>query len=277
MLTHPTLDLLHDLGLHGMAKGYKELEQVAETRALQHAEWLGLLLEHEVTLRRQKRFEARARTARLRHNATVEDVDYRLARGLDRALFLKLLSCDFIRERRNLLITGKCGLGKSYLACALGHKACREDFSVIYHRMPRLFAALALARGDGRYARLLRTLARVDLLILDDLGPEKLNAEQRRDLLEIIEDRHDVRSTVITSQLAVDDWYAVIGDPTLADAILDRIVHSAYKIALDGESMRKQKAIGLTRQPEKEEAKSASTPTSAKAARATNPATRHTR
>lgn len=272
MLTHPTLDLLHNLGLHGMAKGFKELEQIADTRALQHAEWLGLLLEHEVTLRRQKRFEARARTARLRHNASVEDVDYRAARGLDRALFLKLAGCDFIRERRNLLITGACGVGKSWLACALGHKACREDFSVLYHRMPRLFAALALARGDGRYAKLLRTLARVDLLILDDWGPEQLNAEQRRDLLEIIEDRYDVRSLIITSQLPVERWYEFIGDPTLADAILDRIVHSAYRIALTGDSMRKLKAIAETetRQPEKEVPKSASTPTPAKTARATH-------
>jgi DNA replication protein DnaC len=242
MLIHPTLDLLHELGLHGMAKGFTALEQDAESGSLQHAEWLGLLLEHEVTLRRQKRFEARARTARLRHNASVEDVDYRAARGLDRALFLKLAACDFIRERRNLLITGPCGVGKSWLACALGHKACREDFSVLYHRTPRLFAALALARGDGRYAKLLRALARVDLLILDDWGPEQLSAEQRRDLLEIVEDRYDARSIVITSQLPVERWYEIIGDPTLADAILDRIIHSAYRIALAGDSMRKLKA-----------------------------------
>jgi DNA replication protein DnaC len=217
MLTHPTLDLLHDLGLHGMAKGFKELEQAAEARTLKHAEWLGLLLEHEATLRQQKRFEARARTARLRRDASVEDVDYHAARGLDRAMFLKLASGDFIRERRNLLITGPCGVGKSWLACALGHKACREDFSVLYHRMPRLFAALALARGDGRYAKLLRTLARVDLLILDDWGPEQLNAEQRRDLLEIVEDRYDVRSIIITSQLPVERWYEIIGSPNTAE------------------------------------------------------------
>lgn len=239
MLTHPTLDTLHDLGLHGMAKGFKALEQAPEARGLEHAEWLGLLLEYEVTLRRQKRFEARVRTARLRHNASVEDIDYHAARGLDRALFLKLAACDFIRERRNLLITGPTGVGKSWLACALGHKACREDFSVLYHRMPRLFMALALARGDGRYAKLLRTLARVDFLVLDDWGPQQFNAEQRRDLLEIVEDRYDARSVLITSQLRIERWYGVTGDPTLADAILDRIIHNAYRIELKGESMRK--------------------------------------
>ena len=248
MLTHPTLDLLHDLGLHGMAKGFKALEQNTEARALEHAEWLALLLEHEQTLRRQKRFEARSRTARLRHNASVEDIDYRAARGLDRAMFLKLASCDFIREHRNLLITGPCGVGKSWLGCALGHKACREDFSVLNHRAPRLFGALALARGDGRYAKLLRSIARVDLLILDDWGPEQLNAEQRRDLLEIVEDRYDTRSILITSQLPVSQWYEIIGDPTLADAILDRVVHNAYRIELKGESMRKLKLTAQEKQ-----------------------------
>jgi DNA replication protein DnaC len=160
---------------------------------------------------------------------------------------------------------GSTGTGKSWLACALGHKACREDFSVLYHRIPRLSAALALARGDGRYAKLLRTLARVDLLILDDWGPEQLNAEQRRDLLEIVEDRYDARSIMITSQLPVERWYEVIGDPTLADAILDRIIHNTYRIELKGESMRKLKvamnAEPDARQPAKESANaSASTP-----------------
>ena len=241
MLTHPTLDLLHELGLHGMVNGFKMLEQTPEVRALEHAEWLGLLLQNELTFRRQKRFESRAKTARLRHNASVEDTDYRAARGLDRAMFLKLAGCDFIRERHNLLITGPCGVGKSWLGCALGHKACREDFSVLYYRAPRLFADLALARGDGRYAKLLRSLARVNLLILDDWGPEQLTAEQRRDVLEIVEDRYDTRSIVITSQLPVEQWYEVIGEPTLADAIMDRVVHNAYRIELKGESMRKLK------------------------------------
>jgi DNA replication protein DnaC len=241
MLTHPTLDLLHALGLYGMAKGFKELASQPEVTSLQHAEWLALLLEQEATLRRQKKFESRARAAKLRQSASIEDVDYRAARGLDRTLFLKLAGCDWIRARHNLLITGPCGVGKSWLACALGQKACREDFSVAYHRIPRLFAALALARADGRYTRTLRQIARVDLLILDDWGPETLNSEQRRDLLEIIEDRYDTRSSILTSQIPTDRWYEIIGDPTIADAILDRLVHNAYRIELSGESLRKKK------------------------------------
>ena len=241
MLTHPTLDQLHALGLHGMAKGFKDLAANAETRSLEHAEWLGLLLECETTLRRQKRFEMRARAARLRQNASIEDVDYRAARGLDRTLFLKLATCDWVRDKRNLLITGACGVGKSWLACALGQKACREDIPVLYHRMPRLFGALALARGDGRYAKLLQTLGRVKLLILDDWGPEPLSPEQARDLLEILEDRFDSCSTIVTSQVPVDHWHDMIGNPTLADAILDRLVHNAYRIDLTGETRRKNK------------------------------------
>jgi DNA replication protein DnaC len=153
----------------------------------------------------------------------------RAARGLDRALFRKLATCEWIRMRRNLIITGPCGVGKSWLACALGNMACREDFSVLYHRIPRLFAALALARGDGRYAKLLRSIGRAKLLILDDWGPETLTPEQVRDLLEIVEDRYDAGSIVLTSQAPVDRWHDIIGNPTLADAILDRIVHSAYR------------------------------------------------
>jgi DNA replication protein DnaC len=256
MLAHPTLELLHALGLHGMAKGYQEIDANPEARSLEHAEWLGLLLEHEMTLRRQKRFETRARmtlrrqkrfetrarAARLRHPASVEDVDYRSHRGLDRALFLKLAACDWIRSRRHLLITGPCGVGKSWLACALGHKACREDLSVLYYRVPRLFAALGLARGDGRYGKLLRQLARVNLLVLDDWGPEPLLPEQARDLLEIVEDRYQAGSLLITSQVPVDRWYDIIGIPTLADAVLDRVVHNAYRIELSGESLRKRQA-----------------------------------
>jgi DNA replication protein DnaC len=224
MLAHPTLDQLHALGLHGLAKGFRELEHRAEARGLDHAEWLGLLLEYEMTLRRQKQFEARARAARLRHPASVEDVNYQSPRGLDRALFLKLAACDWIAERRNLLVTGASGLGKSWLACALGHKACRENMPVLYTRIPRLFADLAIAHGDPRYARLLRSLT----------------PEQTRDLLEIVEDRYDKGSIIITSQVPVDRWHEMIGIPTLADAILDRVIHNAYRIDLAGESLRKR-------------------------------------
>src|SRR5436305_13291270 len=168
MLAHPTLDQLNARGLLGLAKGFKDLEHKPEARGLDHAEWLGLLLEYETTLRRQKQFETRARVARLRHAANVEDIDHQTPRGLDRALFLKLAACDWIAERRNLIITGASGLGKSWLACALGHKACRENLSVLYTRVPRLFVDLAIAHADPRYARLLRSFARVKLLILAD-------------------------------------------------------------------------------------------------------------
>jgi DNA replication protein DnaC len=239
LLNHPTLDLLADLGLHGIAKGFRDLGDNPETASLSHAEWLALLLERESTLRQQKRFESRAKSAKLRHLAAVEDVDYRTPRGLDRTLFLKLAGCDWIRERRHCLLTGPAGVGKSWLACALGYKACRENLSVLYYRMPRLFAALGLSRGDGRYAQLLKQLARVDLLILDDWGPEPLLAEQRRDLLEIVEDRYGAGSLIITSQVPIDRWYEIVGNPTLADAILDRILHNAHRIELHGETLRK--------------------------------------
>jgi len=157
-------------------------------------------------------------------------------------MFLKLSTCDWIAERRNLVITGACGLGKSWLACALGHKACRENIAVLYARVPRLFADLAVAHGGPGYARLLRSLARVKLLILDDWGPEALNADQARDLLEIVEDRYDKGSIIITSQLPVARWHDLIGVPTLAEAILDRVIHNAYRIELTGESLRKPKS-----------------------------------
>jgi DNA replication protein DnaC len=240
MLTHPTLDTLHDLGLHGCAKGFKDLESDPAAAALTHAEWLAVLLEHEVTLRRQKRFEARSARAKLRQAACVEDVDYRAARGLDRAVFRNLAGCQWIRDHRHVILCGATGLGKSWLACALGQKACREDFSVLYYRVPRLFSALDLARGDGRYAKLLASLARVDLLILDDWGLQVMTANHRRDLMEIVEDRYERGSLIITSQVPVNRWHEIIGDPTIADAILDRIVHAAYRIDLDGDSMRKR-------------------------------------
>ncbi len=242
MLTHPTLDQLRALGLYGMAKAFESLGASPEADALSHAEWLGLLLDRELTFRNEKRLSARLKDAKFKHQACLEDVDYRSSRGLDRALFQKLGEGDWIKAHDNLAICGKTGTGKSWLACALGHKACRDNRSVLYRRVPKLFAELALARGDGRHARLLRTLGRADLLILDDFGLTILNAEARQDLLELLEERYGCRSTMVTSQLPVDRWHDVIGDPTYADAILDRLVHNAHRIQLTGESMRKKRA-----------------------------------
>jgi DNA replication protein DnaC len=243
MLIHPTLDQLRALKLDGMAQAFLELEAQEESRNLAHPEWLALLLDREAANRNTKRFQTRLRAARLRHSqAAIEDVDFRTPRRLDKALFQQLATSRWIAERRSLLVTGPCGVGKSWLSCALAHKACRDGYAVYYARAPRLFADLELAHGDGRFARLFRMLVKVDLLILDDWGPDRLTASQRRDLMEIVEDRHGRGSILITSQLPVPTWHDVIGEPTLGDAILDRIVHNAYRLELDGPSMRKIKA-----------------------------------
>jgi DNA replication protein DnaC len=240
LLTHPTLDQLQQLGLAGMARAFVELEANASSAELAHAEWLGLLLDRETTDRHDRRLRARLRYARLRHQAVVEDVDYRAARGLDRTLFQSLAGGRWIEEAQNLIIEGPTGVGKSWLACALGHKACRDNRSVLYQRMPKMFTDLALGRGDGRYPRLMRAIAGVKLLILDDWGLEPLGPEQRRDLLEIVEERYGRGATLITSQIPVDRWHDLIGDPTLADAILDRIIHNAHRLQLRGDSLRKK-------------------------------------
>ena len=239
MLTHPMLDQLTRLGLSGMAQAFTELETSGEGATLTHADWLALLVDREVTHRRDKRLAARLRYARLRHHAVVEDVDYRAPRGLDRALFHKLANGEWIDAHDNLILCGPTGVGKSWLACALGHKACRDNRSALYQHVPKLFADLALARGDGRYARIMRSLSGVQLLILDDWGLEPLDAGARRDLYEILEERYGRRSTILTSQIPVDKWHQVIGDPTYADAILDRLVHNAHRIDLAGDSLRR--------------------------------------
>jgi DNA replication protein DnaC len=242
LLKHPTLDQLQALGLHGMAAAFTELDAGSEAGGLDPREWLGLLLDRETSWRHDKRLAARLRYAKLRQQACVEDIDYRNPRGLDRALFQKLTEGEWISAHDNLALTGPTGVGKSWLASALGHKACRDNRSVLYQRVPRLFEDLALARGDGRHPRLLRNLGRADLLILDDWGLEPLDAAARHDLLEILEERYGRRSTMITSQLPVERWHEIIGDPTYADAILDRLVHNAHRIELTGESMRRTKA-----------------------------------
>ena len=245
MLAHPTQECLLALGLTGMARALDEQRRQPDIAALDFEERLALLLDRETMERDNKRLVARLRFAALRQEAVVEDIDLRAPRGLDRALFQKLATGDWIDRKQNLLVIGPTGVGKSWIACALGHKACRDNRSVVYHRVPRLLEALALARGDGRHGRLLKAIGRVQLLILDDWGLAPLTGEQRRDLLEIMDDRHDRGSTIVTSQVPVDHWHEVIGDPTIADAVLDRLVHNAHRLLLKGESLRKRAAKAL--------------------------------
>jgi DNA replication protein DnaC len=242
MLKHPTLDKLQSLKFTGMAAALADQMDMPDIDELGFEERLGLLVDREITERDNRRLTNRLRKARLRHQALLEDIDYQTPRGLDRGLIQSLASCQWVKEHLNVLITGPTGVGKTWLACALAHKACREGYTAQYIRLTRMLRELMIAKGDGRYPKLLAHLAKVNVLILDDWGLLKLSAENRRDLLEVLEDRHGTRATIATSQLPIDEWHDVIGDPTIADAILDRLVHSAYKINLRGESMRKRKA-----------------------------------
>ena len=240
MLNHPTLDRLKALRLDGMAEAFAEMQAQDRAADLTHAEWLGLLADREAASRETRRYETRIRAARLRHvGACPEDVDYRARRGLDKALFQSLLTGKWIADKRNLIITGPCGVGKTWLGCALAQAACRNGTTVLYKRLPRLFEELDLAHGDGRFPRIFRAITKTQLLILDDWGPDRLTAPQRRDLMEIVEERYGRGSTMITSQLPISAWHDVIGEPTFADAILDRIVHNAYRLDLEGQSMRR--------------------------------------
>lgn len=242
MLHHPTLDKLKTLKFSGMSHALEEQIQCPEIAELSFEERLGLLVDREITERDNRRLTNRLRQAKLKQQACLEDIDYQANRGLDQALLLKLSDCQWVKKSLNILITGPTGVGKSWIACALAQKTCREGYTAWYQRLPRLLQELPLAKGDGSYSKLLARLAKTDVLVLDDWGLSKLTAEQRRDLLEILEDRHGSRSTIITSQLPLDQWHAIIGDATLADAIMDRLIHNAYKINLRGESMRKKQS-----------------------------------
>lgn len=240
MLHHPTLDRLQQLRLTGMARALAAQAQQTDIGQLGFEERLGLLLDSEAAERESRQNAARLKRAKLKLAATPEDVDFRHPRGLDRTLFTRLMAGDWVKAYQNVLVCGPTGVGKTFLACALANQACRQGHSVLYVRLPRLLPALALGRHDGSYAKTLAQMARTDVLVIDDWGLAPLTDESRRDLLEIVDDRHGCRSTVITSQLPVPHWHAAIGDPTLADAILDRLVHQAHCLNLDGESLRKK-------------------------------------
>lgn len=248
MLTNPTLDQMAALGLTGMADAWKALAEQDPGQALDRNEWLGLMLDREATARADKRFANRLRNAKMRFpNACIEDVNFAASRGIDRRQVLALAQGEWIKAKEQIILTGQTGTGKTWLACAFGHQAARLDHSVLYVRMPRLFEDMAMARLDGRFPKLVDKLARVQLLILDDWGTHGLTDQQRLDLLELFEERYQRRSTIITAQLPVSGWHDMIGEPTIADAILDRIVHNAHRIDLKGDSMRrKDQNVNLT-------------------------------
>lgn len=242
MLIEPTLDSLNRLKLHGMAAALSEQLTQSSTHGLSFEERLGLLVDRELTYRDNRRLTRLLQLAQLKQRACLEDIDLRSRRGLDRAQLASLASCDWVRGAHNLLIHGPTGSGKTFLACALAHQACRQGLSAVYLRAPRLFEELNLCHADGSFRKRLAALAKVSLIVIDDFAIAPIAARERSDLLEVLDDRVGTRSTIITSQLPIEHWHDYIGDPTLADAILDRLLHSAHKIHLEGESMRKRAA-----------------------------------
>lgn len=241
MLNEQTLTTLNAMKLFGMAQGFTERLSSPKHAELSHAEFLGLLVQDEKTYRENLRLKRLLKSAKLRQQAAMEDIEYRHPRGLNKQVMLELSSTQWISHHRNVLLTGPTGVGKSYIACALGNLAARAGYSVLYLRAPRLFETLGQARGDGSHLKTLTKLAKVQLLILDDLLLTPMSDLERKDLLEIVEDRYGSAATVLTSQCPIKDWHQQIGDPTLADAICDRLLHNCYKIEFKGESIRKSK------------------------------------
>jgi len=238
MLNQQTMSILHSLKLFGLAKSFEERLADPKQASLSHAEFVGLLVEDEKTHRDNLRLRRLLKKAKLRQEAAMEDIDYGASRGLNRQVILELANTQWIAAYRNVILSGPTGIGKSYIACALGNSAARSGYTVLYLRAPRLFESLQQARGDGSHLKTLARLSRVQLLIIDDFLLTPLSDWERRDLLEVIEDRYQAGATIITSQCPLNDWHPAIGDPTLADAICDRLLHNAYKIELRGDSLR---------------------------------------
>ena len=240
MLIHPTIDKLNSMRLTGMAKAVRAQMENPEIHNLPFEDRLALIVDMEFMAREQRQLATRLKKAKMRQNAVLEDLDTKASRGIDRSLLASLSTCQWVKKHHNLLITGATGAGKTWLSCALSHTACRLGISAVYHRLPTLMQDLELARHDGRYKKVMKSIANTELLVLDDWGIAPMSSEQLRDLLEIIDERYHKASTLITSQLPVANWHEALNDPTMADAILDRVLHNAYKIDLKGEeSMRK--------------------------------------
>ena len=241
MLTQPTIEKLHAMRLSAMARAFQEQTANPNMAQLSFEERFGLIVDQQMTEMEDRRMQSRLKSAKLRLSATVEDLDFRPSRNMDRSMIMSLAQNQWVRSHQNILVTGPTGAGKSYLGCALAQKACRDGHTTVYQRLPRLLNELAVARHDGRYFRIMASLIKCEVLVLDDLLIAPISRNDQRELLEIVEERYDRKSTIVTSQLPVKAWHDSMEDPTLADAILDRLVHNAHKVDLDGDSMRKIK------------------------------------
>jgi DNA replication protein DnaC len=245
MLLQQTIESLRQLKLTGMLKALEKQLETPDVQSLPFEERLGLLVDSQLIWQSDRRLQSRLRSARLLERATIEDFDFKGNRGIDRSTLLSLANCEWLRLHQNILIVGATGVGKSYTACALAQQACREGFTSQYLRCSKLFDDLVIAKADGSYGKRLAEFARKDLLVLDDFGRTPLTHDERKNLLEIIEERYDRRSLIITSQLPIANWHDAIVDPTIADAVLDRVIHNSHKISLKGESRRKTKGKQL--------------------------------
>jgi DNA replication protein DnaC len=245
MTDEETYDKLIGMKLHGLAQAFRDyLAEPARGDALTYTERFGMMIDREWTERQTRRLKLRLAKSRLRETACIEDIDYKHPRGLDRSVVQRLATCQWVKNRENVILTGTSGLGKTWLACALVQKACRDGYTALYARVPRLLQEIYVARGSGAYPQALDRLARPDVLVLDDFGIAPLADTERRDFLEIIEDRHGRRSTIVASQLEVKHWHELIGEPTIADAILDRLIASAHRIELKGKTTMRGKGRG---------------------------------
>jgi DNA replication protein DnaC len=241
MLIEQTLEKLYTMKLNGMADALKSQISQSGMDDLSFEERFSLLVDNLWTWKEDKRMGRLLANAKLKLNACIEDIDFKSPRGMDKPVILGLSSCHWIKEAQNVIITGPTGVGKTYLACALANRACRMGYSAYYVRAPRLFHEMAVSKADGTYGRFMNKLAGTSLVLIDDLGLAPMTDTERRDLLEVVEDRYGMYSTIISTQLPIKNWHEIIGDPTIADAILDRLVHNAHKIQLKGDSMRKKK------------------------------------
>ena len=235
-----TMQKLEEMRLDGFARIYRKMQEAGMNKDFTIDEIIAHLVQAEWDDRYNRRLERLVTKAKFRYQATMEQIDYVTKRNLDKVLMLRLSSCEWINRKQNVIISGSTGLGKSFLASALGHQACQQEFKVYYRNCSKLFDELKIAKADGSYIKEINRIEKLDLIILDDFGLKPLDNNQRLILLELLEDRHGKRSTIITSQLPVKSWYDVIGEPTIADAILDRLVHSSHRIELDGNSLREK-------------------------------------